>query len=157
MVKMEFVAVQHQLSLPLEWQKTNERRSVLRFLSNECWQLLRNWWECIWQERRDNSSPGASCQQMLSLLVIFPQHLKVVTLVLEWRACGQKTKCNATANVSSLFQAHFSQSLLLSRAYLAQISSCHFMLLLSSWWFSHLLLLKWALDGFLFRGISRVI
>ena len=52
-------------------------------------------------------------------------YLKVslVTLVMEWRACGHKTKCNATANVSSLFEAHFSQS-----AYLAQISTrCHFM------------------------------
>ena len=48
---------------------------------------------------------------MLSLLVIFPQHLKVVTLVMEWRACGHKTKCNATANVSSLFLPHFSPSL----------------------------------------------
>ncbi len=67
---------------------------------------------------------------MLSLLVIFPQqHLKVVTLVLEWRACGQKTKCNATANVSSLFQAHFSQDSTQDdyRELIAEISSCHFM------------------------------
>jgi hypothetical protein len=43
------------------------------------------------------------------LLVIF---LSLVTLVLEWWVCGQKTKCNATANVSSLFWAHFSQFLI---------------------------------------------
>ena len=44
-------------------------------------------------------------------LLLYPKvSLSLVTLVMEWRACGHKTKCNATANVSSLFLPHFSPS-----------------------------------------------
>ena len=51
--------------------------SIPHSFSLGCWQESCNWWVCIWQERRDNSSLGASCQQMLSRCVIFPVRLKL--------------------------------------------------------------------------------